>query len=201
MSPDVYRVFESICTAAAIKGEVLEVGAVAGPDSLLRMPCLHLASRRIGINLAQSADDAQCQIIQGNANHMPHFTDGQFEAVLCNSTLEHDPYFWKTLTEIHRVTAPGGLIAIGVPSYGGMGAQSFLRNKPLTGWLLKAFAHLINSDVLRAGTVTLGEHLFPGDYYRFSEQAMREIFLADLVDIEVCTVMQPPRLIGWGRKL
>lgn len=201
MSPDAYRMFETICTAAAIKGEVLEVGAVAGPDSLLRMPCLRLASRRIGINLAQVAVDAHCQIIQGNANHMSDFVDGQFEAVLCNATLEHDPYFWKTLAEIHRVTAPGGLILIGVPGYVGMGAQSFLRNKPVAGWLLKAFARLVNSDVLRAGTVTLGEHLFPGDYYRFSEQAVREIFLADLVDISVYTVMQPPRFIGSGRAL
>ncbi|CAH1197381.1 hypothetical protein NTGBS_250005 [Candidatus Nitrotoga sp. BS] len=132
---------------------------------------------------------------------MPDFVDGQFEAVLCNATLEHDPYFWKTLAEIHRVTAPGGLIMIGVPGYEGMGAQSFLRNKPVTGWLLKAFARLVNSDVLRASTVTLGEHLFPGDYHRFSEQAVREIFLAGLVDISVCTVMQPPRFIGSGRKL
>ncbi len=82
-----------------------------------------------------------------------------------------------------------------------MGVQSFLRNKPVAGWLLKAFLRLINSNVLHAGTVTLGEHLFPGDYYRFSEQAVREIFLADLVDIDECTVMQPPRLIGSGRKL
>lgn len=201
MSPDVYRVFETICTAAAIKGDVLEVGAIAGPDSLLQMPCLRLASRRIGINLAQETVDAQCQIIQGNANHMPSFVDGQFEAVLCNATLEHDPYFWKTLAEIHRVTAPGGLIVIGVPGYEGMGAQSFLRDKPVAGWLLKAFARVVNSDVLRAGTVTLGEHLFPGDYYRFSEHVVREIFLAGLVDIDICTVMQPPRLIGSGRKL
>ena len=40
-----------------------------------------------------------------------------FDAVVCNAMLEHDKHFWKTIEEIHRVSRPGAIIAIGVPGY------------------------------------------------------------------------------------
>jgi hypothetical protein len=46
----------------------------------------------------------------------------------------------------------------------------------------------------------LGVHNFPGDYYRFSEQAVREVFMDGLVDVSVKLVLTPPRIIAWGRK-
>ncbi|MES2935542.1 MAG: methyltransferase domain-containing protein [Pseudomonadota bacterium] len=200
MTPAVYRVFESICAAAPITGAVLEVGAVPGPDSLLKMPCLRNAAQRVGINLDKAWADDDSKIVQGNANHMDCFADGQFDAVLCNATLEHDPYFWKTITEIHRVSASGALIVIGVPGFAGMGPGTFVESKSMWRWMLAAFAKVTKNDVLQAGTVTLGEHLFPGDYYRFSEQAVRDIFLGGLHDVSTAKVMNPPRIIGWGRK-
>lgn len=200
MSPDVYRAFEEICSAAGIRGPVLEVGAVPGPDSLLRMECLRGVAQKTGINMEQASAEEGFEIIRGNANDMRCFADGSFASVVCNSTLEHDPFFWKTLGEIHRVTAPGGLIVIGVPGFAGMGAGNFAPRRSLLGRALNFFAKTTKDDVLLAGTPTLGEHFFPGDYYRFTKQAVREVFLAGLRDIAVRKVMNPPRFIGSGRK-
>jgi len=200
MSPAVYQVFEEICGEASIRGLVLEVGAVPGPDSLLRMACLRNVRHKIGINLQGAQADEGCEIIGGNANEMSCFEDGRFEAVVCNATLEHDRYFWMTVAEIHRVTASGGLIVIGVPGYAGMGVANFAPRKSMLGRVLRFFAGRTGNDVLMAGTPTLGEHLFPGDYYRFTEQAVREVLLGGLREIAVRKVMNPPRFIGWGRK-
>ena len=51
-----------------------------------------------------------------------------------------------------------------------------------------------------APTPTLAIHDFPGDYYRFSPQAMREVLLDGLDEREVEELMLPPRLIGSGRR-
>jgi len=199
MNPVVYQAFEEICSQAHVRGPVLEVGAVPGSDSLLRMACLQNVQDRVGINLV-GAFEGGWEIIQGNANHMACFEDNRFQTVLCNATLEHDPLFWKTITEIHRVTAQGGLIVIGVPGFAGMGSETFAPRKSMLGFLFRILAKVTKNDALLAGTVTLGEHAFPGDYYRFTEQAMREVFLGDLANIGVRRVMNPPRILGWGRK-
>jgi SAM-dependent methyltransferase len=200
MHPAVYRVFETICSQAAIDGSVLEVGAVPGPDSLLRMSCLAHLNSKVGLNLDGGGTCDGYEIKKGNANEMTDFADGQFAAVLCNATLEHDRCFWKTIAEIHRVTAAGGLIAIGVPGYAGMGPHTFAPRNSLFGWLLRAFERGTYADMIQAGTVTLGVHNFPGDYYRFSEQAVREIFMDGLTHVELRMVLNPPRIIAWGRK-
>jgi SAM-dependent methyltransferase len=200
MSPAVYATFQEICAQEPIRGPVLEVGAVVGPDSLLRLPCLRGVEHRVGINIEKIVSGNGCRMIQGNANQMSMFADGSFETVLCNSTLEHDPLFWKTIAEIHRVTASGGVVVIGVPGFAGMGVDCFARRKSILGFLLRLAAKMTRADLLLAGTSTLGEHFFPSDYYRFSEQAMREVFLANFHHISVRKIMNPPRIIGWGRK-
>jgi SAM-dependent methyltransferase len=200
MHPAVYRVFEEICSQAAIRGRVLEVGAVPGPDSLLRIVALRNAEARVGLNLEGSGCCGGYEIVKGNANAMTCFDDDAFAAVLCNATLEHDRCFWKTIAEIHRVTASGGLIAIGVPGYAGMGPDTFAPADSWFGRFLRWFARGPYADVIAAGTVTLGVHNFPGDYYRFSEQAIREVFLAGLMNVAVRHVLNPPRIIAWGRK-
>ena len=144
--------------------------------------------------------NTECDIIQANANDMHMFENDSFEAVVCNSTLEHDRYFWKTIDEIHRVTASNGFIMIGVPGFSGMGIDGFFPNKSLLKRVLKCVAKIANIDSLIAGTPTLGEHFFPGDYYRFTEQAMREVFLKGLERIEIRKIMNPPRILGFGRK-
>jgi len=200
MNRSVLRVFDEILSKELIEGPVLEIGALPGPDSLLQRPALSGITRRVGLNLTPFPSTDAITMITGNANSMCMFADGEFQCVLCNSTLEHDAYFWKTLAEIRRVTASGGLIVIGVPGFRGMGPRSFAPSGSWLSRLLNLLAALTGHDALKAGTVTLGEHHYPGDYYRFTEQAVREIFLQDLVASQCRWVMHPPRVIGWARK-
>jgi ubiquinone/menaquinone biosynthesis C-methylase UbiE len=154
----------------------------------------------MGLNL-EGNQTGQWPILQGNANDMNQFTDGQFRTVLCNAMLEHDRYFWKTIAEIDRVTASGGWIVIGVPGYRGMGLESYFPNRrSLFARFAAWFARGSVRDVFQAGAPTVGVHCYPGDYYRFSEQAVREVFMDGLESVSVRTVMNPPRFISWGKK-
>jgi len=200
MHPLIYRTFEEICQAEKAAGPVLEVGSVPGPDSLLRMKCLSRISGKTGINLDPPVTDEEIRIVQGNANEMTCFGDALFETVLCNATLEHDAFFWKTTAEIRRVTRPGGLVVIGVPGYSGMGIEESYPTGTFLRRVLRLLKRATRDDGLMAGTLTLGEHFYPGDYYRFSAQAIREVLLEGLVKVTVRKVMNPPRIIGWGRK-
>ncbi len=77
--------------------------------------------------------------------------------------------------------------------------EEICRSEALTGRAIRLLAALTKADALLAGTVTLGEHRFPGDYYRFTEQAVQEVFLEGLVEPRCRWVMSPPRIIGWAR--
>lgn len=200
MSPQVYQAFESLCARHPFRGPVLEVGVAPGPDSLLRMPCLRDMPDKTGIHLAPPGVDEGSSILQGNANAMPHFADGSFGLVLCNSTLEHDPFFWKTLQEIRRITASGGLFIVGVPGYADMGIEHIVPGPTRSAHFLRRLMQLLGGPSLPAGTLTLGEHHFPGDYYRFSEMALRDVLLEGWDILETLTIMHPPRLLGCGRK-
>src|SRR5262249_52384021 len=87
MHPTIFRAFEEICSAAAIRGPVLEVGAVPGEDGLLRLPCLRPIGPKVGLNLEGAGRYGDFEIVAGNANAMTQFADGRFGAVLCNATL------------------------------------------------------------------------------------------------------------------
>ncbi|HJT81602.1 MAG TPA: methyltransferase domain-containing protein [Chthoniobacterales bacterium] len=168
------------------------------PRTLLTLPALRNAKEKIGINLEGASELGDIRILQGNGNAL-EFPDERFDTVLCNATLEHDKFFWKTISEIRRVTRRGGLVVLGAPGYGRGGGEKWAkrvaRNLPLVGSLLqKKYEHLF------AATLTLNVHNFPGDYYRFSAQAFQEVFLADMHQIEVVELLMPPRIIGAATK-
>jgi SAM-dependent methyltransferase len=130
-------------------------------------------------------------IIQGDTNRLP-FPDDNFDAVVCNSVLEHDRFFWRSLAEMKRVTRAGGVVMIGTPGYTELSpvvVQPWLRVLRLLGrrawnWLDAA--------------LTLPIHNYPADYYRFSPQAFHDVFLAGLLQVEVRCLLVPPRIIGVG---
>jgi SAM-dependent methyltransferase len=199
MHPRVYQEFERICAGRSILGSVLEVGAVPSDQTLLCMKSLEQASEKIGIDLDGPHEYKGIKILKGNANAMDCFPNERFDTVVCNATLEHDKYFWKTLAEIKRVAKPGALVVIGVPGYAKFGVEKFsalLARSPILR-RLQSHPYL---NMFFTGTVTFQIHNWPGDYYRFSPQAVREVFFEGLQDVEVRSIMAPPRLFGIGLK-
>ncbi len=168
------RRFHHIIRRTGIKPErALEVGGVMGKGSLLRFPELAEADR-FCLNLAEMPSADGITSITGNANKMD-FQDGSFDLVLCCSTLEHDKHFWLSVAEMKRVLRPGGLLVIGVPGY------------------------TKRDDDHGRSTVTYKVH-FKFDFYRFSEQAVREVFFDGMENVRVSAVLTPPRLLAHGRK-
>ena len=195
MHDRVHAEFAALCRRYPPGGAVLEVGAVPDASTLLALPEL-AAARRVGINLDGPSRFGGFEIVGGNANAMPAFADGSFDLVLCNAVLEHDPKFWLTLGEIRRVLRAGGIAMLGVPGY--------VRGQSLGAKLAGVLGWVVSSawlDGVAASRPVLQMHDYPGDYYRFSAQAMREVFLAGFEVLEQRAVMVPPRLIGVGRKL
>jgi ubiquinone/menaquinone biosynthesis C-methylase UbiE len=112
--------------------------------------------------------------IQLGTGHDLLWPDGYFDLVLCNSVLEHDPAFWKTLAEMKRVLK--GHIVIGVPAF------------------------------VEQSRAVLQVHRYPKDYYRFGEDAVREVFFEglNLRDLQVLMLNFPPpapRILAWGDNL
>lgn len=170
------KLFHDVIRRTGVRPDrVLELGGVMGEGSLLRFPELARADRYC-LNLAPMPSADGITSVTGNGNDMRAvFEDESFDLVLCCSTLEHDKRFWLSVAEMKRVLAPGGLLVIGVPGFTKRGDDEGRR------------------------TVTYRVH-FKFDYYRFSEQAVREVFFEDMERVEVEAVMTPPRIIGYGRK-
>lgn len=177
MHPAIFQTFEAIVTKEFKGGAVLEVGAVPSSDSLLSMSCLK-GAKRVGINLVDTGIYSDFEVIKGNANDMNMFKDSSFSLVMSNATLEHDKFFWKSLEEMKRVTCRGGLIIIGVPG--------FVKYK------INSWQPTFMPNALKHSTSTMG------DYYRFSEECVMEVFLDGLKERKITHLLLPPRIIGSG---
>jgi SAM-dependent methyltransferase len=192
--PRVFEEFDRICAERRAGGDVLEIGAVPDSSSLLALPALAAAKSRTGLNLDGPHETLGFRILRGNANAMTAFADASFDTVLSNATLEHDPFFWKTLAEIRRVARVGALVVLGTPGYAESPAEAEVRaalpDNPYASATL---------DFLANATPTFRVHGAPSDYYRFSVQAYRDVFFEGMRDVEVRVIMNPPRIIGAGR--
>lgn len=198
MHPIVYRKFVSLCQDLPLSGAVLEIGASPHHPTLLAMPSLHRAASRVGVGLDGDHDGDGYAIRHLNSHDLSVFADASFELVLSNAMLEHDPRFWLTLREAYRVLAPGGWMVLGVPGFGAMGSVPGRQLwRDLAGASREASAL---ADAIGASSLTLGVHNYPADYYRFSEQAMRDVLLDGLAELDISVIMQPPRVVGRGRK-
>jgi SAM-dependent methyltransferase len=176
VSPKVKRRFHNIIRRSGIRPErVLEVGGVMGEGSLLRFPEL-AGAERYCLNLVAMESEDGIRAVKGNANDMSVFKRDFFDLVLCCSTLEHDKRFWLSVAEMRRVLKPGGLLVVGVPGY--------VKDE--------------ERDQGRSTATYRVHYLF--DYYRFSEQAMREVVFEGMERVRVRAMMIPPRLIGHGYK-
>lgn len=192
----VFNAFDKICCTREISGSVLEIGATPDDFTLLNLPSLANVSERIGVNKLYECQFKDFAILKLDANDLTFFADQRFDAVLCNAVLEHDRFFWKTLAEIRRVTRVGGLVVIGAPGY-----RNLPYEKKLHRFLsrLASFSRHAEGWPLQHSTLTLATHNFPGDYYRFGEQAFREVFFEGMTDVVIRSVLVPPRILGAGR--
>lgn len=173
---------------------------MASPDTLLNLPALSGATEKVGLNVDPQPAFGSFRMIVGNANAMTMFEGESFDLVLCNSVLEHDAHFWLSLAEVRRVLRPGGIAMIGVPGYTvARGAGKRLATAASRLWSPKLPGGTLLAG-LAATTPTLNVHNYPADYYRFSAQAMRDVFLDGLEVLSVEELMIPPRIIGVGRK-
>ena len=193
----IFTAFNVLCLRNILPGaRVLEIGATADAQTLLCLPALAQATLRVGTNREKMQHGNGLNLVQVGADSLACFADSSFDAVLCNSALEHDPMFWRTLQQINRVARPGAVLVIGVPGYCETAPPWLLR---WTRW--RGIRRVINriAPGFMASAPTLLIHNFPGDYYRFSPQAMREVLLAGCNDIQIQTLLHPPRIIGFGR--
>jgi SAM-dependent methyltransferase len=176
VSPKVKQRFHRVIRNSGIRPQrALEVGGLMGEDSLLRFPEL-AGAERYCLNLVELPSDAEVKAVTGNANNMDVFDKDSFDLVVCCSTLEHDKRFWLSVAEMKRVLRPSGLLVIGVPGY-------------------------VKDEQRDQGRSTLTYRVhYKFDYYRFSEQAVREVFFDGMERVRVRAVMTPPRIIGHGWK-
>ncbi|MBI1194421.1 MAG: methyltransferase domain-containing protein [Gammaproteobacteria bacterium] len=202
VQPEVFQEFEKILAQRDVGERVLEIGAVPTSDSLLNIKSLSVAVERVGINLdggesyqAGSANRVnEYRIVKADANRMDCFEDNTFDTVLCNSVFEHDKFFWKSIAEIQRVARNGALVVIATPGYDDM-ENIRLANVPRD--VQDNFCANFRREI-PPGTVTMRVHNWPGDFYRFSPQAYREVLFAGMRDVEVYSIMIPPRIFGIG---
>jgi SAM-dependent methyltransferase len=194
MHPTIYRAFERLSAYGA--GErVLEVGATPDASSLFNLAFLQ-GKNRIGLNLFAAEFDG-VQIIEANANDIP-FEDDSFDIVISNATLEHDPFFWKSSSEMRRILAPGGVLMLGVPGFVQSRAESLIQG--VAGRLPWIVRHM---NLLASATLTYKLHYEEGsfgDYYRFSKMAVEEVLFEGMEVLALETVMSPPRFVGAARK-
>jgi SAM-dependent methyltransferase len=169
------RMHEIVRDSGLRPRRALEVGGYVGRKSLLRSPEITDAEC-FCINLVEQPDDTGVQPVLGNSNRMDMFDDESFDLVVSNAVLEHDKHFWLSIAEMQRVTRPGGLMVIGVPG--------LIRNK----------------ETDRGGGTTTYQVHYRFDYYRFTPRAVREVFFADMENVEVAPMLTPPRIIGSGYK-
>ena len=172
MNPALQQTVQAVIRESRMRPRrALEVGGVTGWRSLLRCPELEDAERYC-LNLFEVRGVDGIIPVVGNANDMSVFEDESFDLVMSNATLEHDKHFWLSVAQMRRVLAPGGMLLIGAPGY--------IQNP--------------HRDEGKA-THTFRVH-FHFDYYRFSEQAFRDVFFDGMDDIAIQSILHPPRILG-----
>ena len=213
MHPIVHAGFVEMLAQFPPPGQrVLEIGAGVDASQTLLSVLAQASDRNyecVGIDLSVDHVPAGLpyDLRQMSGNDMRGFGDASFDAVVCNAMLEHDRMFWRTLAEVRRVLKPGGLFYVGVPGYPRRRNRlQRLALRPQAGGRLGRVPGLRQlSERARlsqiAGVGTLWYHAAPRDYYRFSEDAVRDVFLEEMCCLTLRYVLRPVRILAVGRRL
>jgi SAM-dependent methyltransferase len=117
MNPSVYKTIEQTLNKLKPQGQrVLEVGV--GPNVRNRIVNLNIFKDfdKYCLDIVNRPKHADHKMIQANANNMP-FKNQSFDVVVSNAMLEHDPCFWLTIQESHRVLKNNGLFMLSAPGF------------------------------------------------------------------------------------
>jgi SAM-dependent methyltransferase len=210
MHPRIYESFVSLFEKhRPPDGSILEIGASSRPDeSLLSWFAARGGYECTGIDLkVGDTRDVPYRLLEMNSNDLSVFPDSAFQAVISNAVLEHDKSFWLTLAEVRRVLAPGGYFFVGTPGYPAERSRlQRLAARPQSGGKLSRVATAVKlSEQFRlsrfAAASTLWYHAVPRDYYRFSEDAFREVFLEGMDCMSLSYVLTPVRILAVGRRI
>jgi len=188
MHPKVNDIYQELAEKYEMRGPFLEIGVGAKMDAILSGSYFQGKPDRFATNLsdkeiADEEGEEKIRFTRCNSQNMRAvFADGQFATVLSNAVLEHDKYFWRSLDEMKRVLAPGGILAVGAPGYV---PRSTLRDG------------ILNENT-KSATVTLDVHSAP-DYWRFSRTAFKEVFCEGLELLEMRIFGRVPILIAVAR--
>jgi SAM-dependent methyltransferase len=142
MAPELHAHYQRLAEKYKMEGPFLEIGAARGSQSILTGNYFKERPDRIAVNLRD--DDREDGIIfyKCNSNDMRGiFPDNRFQTVLSNAVLEHDRYFWRSVEEMRRVLAPGGILAVGAPGF--IPREQLHVNAAITGLPAKAPATII----------------------------------------------------------
>lgn len=221
MRPVLESAYRALLDRFAIDGAVLEVGPPADMDGSLLQILVDRGhdGELVAIDRNPRTRAGTFRIECGDASDMRTFDDGAFGAVISHAVLEHDPAFWLTLQEMRRVLAPGGLLVLGVPGlrrqpravarlFDGLAARrpaspqtpsgqtAAIAAHPLVGWV-----RTVRRSRLLVSTTTYRHHEAPGvgDYWRFTDRAVREVLLGGLEVEHLEPVGDPVMWVGVGR--
>jgi SAM-dependent methyltransferase len=184
MHPIIYARIQHLAEQYRLEPPILEIGAGPLDYGLLAGSYFSRFRERHALNVDHMPQHGGITFHQANANDMGAlFPDREFGAVISNATLEHDRQFWRTLAEVRRLLRPGGFFLVGVPC--------FVPMRELNG----SIAATEGQEQTGPSTVVFDVHGQP-DYWRFSEEAMRSVFLEGMTILHVESILFPPRMIG-----
>jgi len=189
MHPKVNSTYQRLAEKYEMSGPFLEVGVGNREAAILSGSYFLGRPERFATNLSdkeilEEPEQASIQFIRCNSNDMRAvFAEGQFGTVLSNAVIEHDKYFWRSLDEMKRILAPGGILAIGAPAY-----------VPRT-----QLKDTLDETRLSKATITMDLHAMP-DYWRFSRMAFEEVICEGLELLELCVVGRVPVMLAVARK-
>jgi SAM-dependent methyltransferase len=183
----IVREFETLAETHNARGPYLEV-CIGPQKNAVLLDEYFSGEERHTVGLEAATESNGVTFNRGNPNDMRDlFVNGRFSTVFWNGALAHDRYFWRSLEEIKRVLAPGGVLIVAAPGYS---------KKAKFG--LKVVG--AKGSPIDNATVTPRVHLSRPDYWRVSPQAMKQTILEGFEVREVHISMLVPWVFGVGVK-
>ncbi|MBV8471877.1 MAG: hypothetical protein JO107_10335 [Hyphomicrobiales bacterium] len=182
------RELQSLSSTYQARGPFLEIGVGPKENAALVSDAFD-GQKRHAVGYGEDAVYGNVAFHDCDPNDLSGvIADGSISTVLWNAALPHDQFFWRTLGEINRVLAPGGLLIVVAPDFSMAPAKNGIKTFGPKG---RAIPNV---------TITQAVHPRRADFWRISLQAMRKTILHGFDIREVREIMLPSRVVGVGVK-